>query len=89
MASEMEKKNEQEQQVNSQQTTPDATQNTEMTKSEEKKGFFRSLGTGVKIAIGIAATVVVTGGVYLVSVLLGKDDKEDEAAPEANNEPNE
>ena len=49
----------------------------------EKKGFWKSLGIGAKIAIGGVGAAVLAGGVLLIKALFSKDDDEDEAESES------
>ena len=56
---------------------------------EEKKGWFRNLGTGMKIGLGVAGTAIVGGLVWLVTSMLGGKDEEEPEAIEAGEDTNE
>lgn len=84
----VEEKKEQGTQVNDQGTRPEPTPMMPTNGPEEKRGFFRDLGLGAKIGIGLVFGGLIAGGVYLVKTLLGKDEEEPAALPERN-EPNE
>lgn len=63
------------------QTPPEA-------ENKGKKGKLRSLGTAAWIGLGVLATAVVTGGLWVVSHLLGgkdEDDPTEEATEETEN----
>lgn len=62
------------------------------TEGEEatKKGFWKSLGKGAKIGIGVAAGAAVAGVAWLIGNLLGgKDDDEGDEATEETGESDE
>ena len=54
----------------------------EVVEAENKK-WYQKIGTGVKIAIGVATTVVIGGVVYLVTRLVGNDEEDEQEAAEA------
>lgn len=56
---------------------------------EEKKGWFRNLGTGMKIGLGVAGTAIIGGLVWLVTSMLGGKDEEEPEAIEAGEDTNE
>lgn len=56
---------------------------------EEKKGWFRNMGTGMKIGLGVAGTAIVGGLVWLVTSMLGGKDEEEPEATEAGEDTNE